>query len=248
MRVFKSKVCVRCTGVFTPLSVKSKSCGSFKEKTSCTAILARIRKNNSRNKQRVERPCVNCGKTYTASPGSNRKYCGSIKDKVGCSFFFRKNPNGTIRDLSMAFKCKSCGIDFMPQTGTHFYCGSRDFKTGCSYERYLKWVEIKRSKYTKEQKEIQAKYKLNRKLLIKYKMKPEDFESKLIEQDYKCSICGKKNNESSFHKKLYIDHNHSTNKIRGLLCTHCNSGIGMFMESNEIMLNAINYLNKWKNI
>lgn len=38
-----------------------------------------------------------------------------------------------------------------------------------------------------------------------------------------CAICEKPSN--SFKKRLSVDHNHHTNKIRGLLCFRCNKFI-----------------------
>jgi hypothetical protein len=42
-------------------------------------------------------------------------------------------------------------------------------------------------------------------------------------------------------RKLFVDHNHRTGKVRELLCTNCNAGFGYFKESPEILANAIDY-------
>lgn len=39
-------------------------------------------------------------------------------------------------------------------------------------------------------------------------------------QDARCAICGKP--ESHFSKRLAVDHNHKSGKVRGLLCFRCN--------------------------
>lgn len=52
----------------------------------------------------------------------------------------------------------------------------------------------------------------------------------------KCMICDKKTT------KLNIDHDHSTGKVRGLLCTGCNSGLGGFRDNIRIMERALDYL------
>ena len=57
----------------------------------------------------------------------------------------------------------------------------------------------------------------------------------------KCGICGA--TESSGGKKeLHIDHCHESGKIRGLLCNHCNLGIGHFRDQPELLMAAIAYL------
>ncbi len=59
-----------------------------------------------------------------------------------------------------------------------------------------------------------------------------------------CAICGTTTdpNERSFA----IDHDHVTGKIRGLLCTFCNTAIGLFKDDTALLLNAIDYLEKHK--
>ena len=44
-----------------------------------------------------------------------------------------------------------------------------------------------------------------------------------------CEICGLSD------RKWEIDHDHETGLVRGLLCSRCNSALGMFLESPEIM-------------
>lgn len=56
----------------------------------------------------------------------------------------------------------------------------------------------------------------------------------------KCSICSATN-------LLNIDHDHTTGKLRGLLCPNCNSGIGKFKESPDLLYAAIEYLKRHKN-
>lgn len=61
-----------------------------------------------------------------------------------------------------------------------------------------------------------------------------------------CSLCG--NPPSGIHSSgrphiLYVDHNHPTGKVRSLLCTQCNRGLGYFKESRDLLERAIKYLN-----
>jgi hypothetical protein len=67
----------------------------------------------------------------------------------------------------------------------------------------------------------------------------EDIYTPLLQaQNGKCSICGSFPNG----KRLSIDHNHSTGKIRGLLCSHCNLALGLFQDSVTNLSRAIGYL------
>ena len=51
----------------------------------------------------------------------------------------------------------------------------------------------------------------------------------------RCEICGNKD-------RLFIDHIHGTSQIRGLLCSMCNTGLGMFRDNRESLAKAIDYL------
>lgn len=56
-----------------------------------------------------------------------------------------------------------------------------------------------------------------------------------------CAICGE--SQENLAVGLNIDHNHVTGKVRGLLCNSCNTALGSFKDSEEILNKAINYLN-----
>src|SRR3990167_340895 len=69
-----------------------------------------------------------------------------------------------------------------------------------------------------------------------YKLSLFEFERLKIAQHGKCAICGET------VSRLVIDHCHKTHKVRGLLCTTCNAGIGQLKESIGLLANAIAYL------
>lgn len=54
-----------------------------------------------------------------------------------------------------------------------------------------------------------------------------------------CAICKKK---CSSGRALAIDHCHKTNKVRGLLCTRCNRGLGFFLDRPDLLVKASEYL------
>lgn len=55
-----------------------------------------------------------------------------------------------------------------------------------------------------------------------------------------CSICGRWNRD----RRLCIDHDHTSGKVRGALCSRCNSGIGFFQDSADLLLRAARYLER----
>ncbi len=83
-------------------------------------------------------------------------------------------------------------------------------------------------------------------------IKDATYEMMFEKQKGLCAICGKV--EIAVYKgkrdigkvrKLCIDHNHETGKVRGLLCQKCNAGLGMFLDNVEFMLKAVAYLRVW---
>lgn len=61
-------------------------------------------------------------------------------------------------------------------------------------------------------------------------------------QNGKCLICEK--HESELKRGLCVDHCHSTNKIRGLLCHSCNQALGLFKDNTCFLKRALSYLEK----
>lgn len=59
-------------------------------------------------------------------------------------------------------------------------------------------------------------------------------------QDYKCAICGK---EEDKNRRLQLDHDHKTGRIRGLLCNFCNMHLIYTLESGQHLIpKALAYL------
>lgn len=66
----------------------------------------------------------------------------------------------------------------------------------------------------------------------------EQYQKMVLAQDGRCYICKEKID------KLLVDHNHSTMETRKLLCHFCNTGLGYFYESIELLEAAKKYLLK----
>lgn len=68
------------------------------------------------------------------------------------------------------------------------------------------------------------------------------YKALLIMQNYKCEIC--KRHSSGLTKKLCVDHDHTTLKVRGLLCDPCNRLLGWMDDDISIFEAAASYLRK----
>jgi hypothetical protein len=86
---------------------------------------------------------------------------------------------------------------------------------------------------------------LERELAWRYDFTLADYEALLVAQAHRCAICGTAKGNGRGHR-LYVDHDHSTGDIRGLLCSKCNSAIGYFGDSPKRLRRAAAYLETWR--
>jgi hypothetical protein len=69
-----------------------------------------------------------------------------------------------------------------------------------------------------------------------YGMTEYDYDKLMKYQNNKCAIC------FSEDEKLFVDHDYETGLVRGLLCNHCNAGLGMFKDEIDNLIRAIAYI------
>lgn len=74
-----------------------------------------------------------------------------------------------------------------------------------------------------------------------YGMTAEEYAVMVIRQGNNCATCGKPADETH-RKRLFVDHCHRTGKIRGLLCQHCNTALGMVKDDVNVLSSLIAYL------
>ena len=70
----------------------------------------------------------------------------------------------------------------------------------------------------------------------------QEYERFLSEQDGVCAICLK---PCQTGQRLSVDHDHVTGAVRGLLCRRCNSGLGHFQDSLDLLKKALMYLERF---
>lgn len=73
----------------------------------------------------------------------------------------------------------------------------------------------------------------------RYGLSVERYDEMLAEQNFGCGICGR---QCDSGRRLAVDHDHSTNKVRGLLCSNCNITLGKMSDQQEWLRNAADYL------
>lgn len=84
-----------------------------------------------------------------------------------------------------------------------------------------------RRDYNKTDKGKLSKYKAH--LKYKFNLTLEEYDKMFEAQNGVCAICGL----PEIARRLAVDHDHKTGKIRGLLCANCNISLGWY-EKNKI--------------
>jgi hypothetical protein len=77
----------------------------------------------------------------------------------------------------------------------------------------------------------------------RYGLTVEDYRSMLDAQNWECLGCS----VSFTMKSPHVDHDHTTGKVRGLLCRRCNSALGMAKDDPNILRSLIAYLEQAAN-
>jgi hypothetical protein len=147
--------------------------------------------------------------------------------------------------------CAACGE---APRATRAYCGSCH-RAKCA-ERYRsdpQSREKSRQSYRKhaEKRAAEARARraedpdvyVARHVKSRYGLEVADLESLYASQSGRCAICAR---EAPIRGRdgLHVDHCHVTGKVRGLLCTGCNQGLGRFRDSAERLEAAAEYLRK----
>lgn len=146
--------------------------------------------------------------------------------------------------------CTKCG-ECKPEDD--FY-----FKSKVLGDRYANckkchWIYYQKKQYMKNN--LSPSFKLKKKVYLKAyqrikKMRDrglslDEYSKLLNEQGNVCKICGKSETargRDGSADPLSIDHCHKTNKVRGLLCRRCNTGLGCFDDSPDVLERVIKYL------
>ena len=145
-------------------------------------------------------------------------------------------------------RCKTCGIEF-PLESYYWHDRRKNVRKAscpkCISNKNKVWRKENRETINARRRELYATIpnKKHNKLLShvksKYGISKEEYEGVLEKQNGVCAICG-----GVLTRKLSVDHDHSTGKFRGLLCTKCNLGLGCFNDDSSLLKRAMEYLDE----
>ena len=144
------------------------------------------------------------------------KICSKCKvEKTKASFSVDKRANDGLQ-----YSCKQCQSDW------------RKLNIEACLKRDAKYRKLNKEKNNITIREWNLKKN--------YGISSDDYSKMLNEQQHSCACCG--THISTLKRRLAVDHDHNTGSVRGLLCTNCNIGIGMFKDSINKLQQAIDYL------
>jgi len=136
-------------------------------------------------------------------------------------------------------RCKAC----VKEENAEFektYRPKRQDKSQAWYESNKDAVKEGREKIGWRWK-YKPENKRNHNLKARYGISAKEYDALLARQNGKCAICGLEMDEG---KRLAVDHDHETGKVRGILHVRCNSAIALFKASPEICRKEAEYLEK----
>jgi len=110
----------------------------------------------------------------------------------------------------------------------------------CNYAAARRWKSAHPERRA-ERHRANPRPAINRSLRRLYGIDLADYEQRLAMQRGICAICG---TAPTTIRRLDVDHDHATGRIRGLLCTHCNLALGHMRHDPERARAMANYLER----
>jgi Recombination endonuclease VII/HNH endonuclease len=100
--------------------------------------------------------------------------------------------------------------------------------------------------YMKAHRETFPEFWKNTHLQRQFGIGLAEYSQMVSDRGNKCDICGQpeKQERAGKVKALAVDHDHKTGAVRGLLCSDCNTALGKFHDSKDLLTSAIAYLTK----
>ena len=141
--------------------------------------------------------------------------------------------------LGIVRPCKQCGIVFKVSSEQRKYCSPQ-----CYADWYSKYGLLRGREKVKRWQSRNTEYIYLKRIQAQYGLTEADLAILLSRQNHVCAICGR----DIPRGKRYVDHDHKSGKVRGLLCFNCNYGLGQFKDSADNCEKAAEYLREWKSM
>ena len=128
----------------------------------------------------------------------------------------------TSEDMSLFVRARAYKYGYKPQCKTCAYSKSRAWVTSTAGAAMRKLTTRKAA------------------LKRKYGISLQEYDELLRSQGGVCAICGGTDGD----KRMAVDHDHASGKVRGILCQRCNRALGLFKDDKVKLRKAISYLSR----
>lgn len=166
-------------------------------------------------------------------------YCRKCNSAAGSEHYRRKNPDKKrVYNINYDLKTRKCLGCKEIKPWEEFYVSQL---TGLPHSRCNKCRTLRHREVRITNPELFRARERKR----RYGLAITGYDEMLVAQKGRCKLCG---STDPGRQVFLVDHDHSTDKIRGLLCSKCNSGLGLFNDNPELLALAAKYIRKEGNI
>lgn len=160
-----------------------------------------------------------CENTFEAYKSQNKRYCRpqcrySSADMAG---LLKRNLSGIhvlsdVDPINLTGKCAVCGPVQVRRRTDTRKHANRDSWRCRTAERARVWA-------------------------LAYGLSINNIDGILFAQEFKCAVC-----KTQLNNSFHVDHCHKSGQVRGLLCSNCNTGLGLFQDNPDLLTAAAAYL------
>ena len=177
--------------------------------------------------------CQHCNQVQKLSQFSVNKN-GRLGIETTCKNCKQHMKDKRLKESGNLRCCKKCGLIARNIEELELFVKSKYSKFG----RYniCKKCHTKSDSNTKHNNSLEKRVK-------KFGIEVYEYNMMVAKQRNCCAICKKpKEQFEGRGNNFHIDHCHTSGKVRGLLCSNCNTGLGQFKDNIKSLENAIQYL------
>lgn len=240
--------CVECGGDLPPgAGPRQRYCQSCKHERVRQYEIARARRRRGDIPLTV--PCMRCGTDVErADRGTSRRYCAPCREIASLERRQREAAKRIPR-VPPIVSCEDCGVDVVrtsngvPKRCVACQTEARARQAQAYYERNRERIRVAKRDYMRKRHESKPDLNRLQKLRAKYGLTPEEFDRLVESTGPDCPLCGEEFRGRGPHKRC-VDHDHGSGRVRGLICSACNTALGYFEDDPHRIESAIRYLQR----
>jgi Recombination endonuclease VII len=232
--------CPHCAAEFQPKVARQRFCSTI------------CQKQNPNKPWLVERSCEVCQATFRIARSAVAKGGGRFCSRtcMGKGNIGEGSPKWKGGAPASQARWRAANPEYRQNYAKEYRAANpermREYNRRAREKNRDTYIARQRERYHRVRRdpEVRKQIKLERareKRLQRYGLTSELYAQLLADQAGGCAICTTPL-ATRVTNGLHVDHDHATGAVRGLLCGKCNTGLGMYRDSIELMQRAIEYL------